>query len=156
MKFLNVTRRFKYLWLFPFRKHGNIAFRVHLFEEIYADTWTSKTNSHFKPGFWLDSTWLADLARLGTFSRLVSILDTTRLNFADSTRFLTRLDWIFPTRLDCWLKIALAIISTPVTEVSVERLFNHLKFIQNKHRFRLSGPLLEDILFLRMNNVFRN
>ena len=53
-------------------------------------------------------------------------------------------------------KIALVIISTPVTEVSVERLFSHLKFILNKHRSRLSGPFLEDILFLRMNNVFNN
>ena len=46
-------------------------------------------------GFWLDSTWFADLTWLGTFSRLDSILDSIRLNFPNSTRSLTR--------FDCWL-----------------------------------------------------
>lgn len=50
--------------------------------------------------------------------------------------------------------IALDITSTPVTEVSVERLFSHLKIVLSKHRSKLNGSLLEDILFLRLNKLF--
>lgn len=50
--------------------------------------------------------------------------------------------------------IALDIISVPVTEVSVERLFSHLNFILNPHRSNMNQGLLEDVLFLRMNNAF--
>lgn len=53
-------------------------------------------------------------------------------------------------------EIALDIISVPMTEVSVERLFSHLNFILNQHRSTLNGNLIEDILFLRMNNTFEN
>lgn len=49
--------------------------------------------------------------------------------------------------------IALVILAVPVTEVSVERLFSHLNFVIGKHRSSLSGTLLEDILFLRFNNI---
>lgn len=51
-------------------------------------------------------------------------------------------------------EIALDIISAPVTEVSVERLFSRLNFILNPHRAALNAGLLEDILFLRMNRTF--
>lgn len=50
--------------------------------------------------------------------------------------------------------IALDIISAPLTEVSVERLFSHLNFILTKHRSTLKGTLLDDILFLRLNQIF--
>ena len=50
--------------------------------------------------------------------------------------------------------VALDIICAPVTEVTVERLFSHLNTILNKNRSRLNGPLLEDILFLRLNERF--
>jgi hypothetical protein len=50
--------------------------------------------------------------------------------------------------------IALDIISVPVTEVTVERLFSHLKTIVSKHRSTLKDNLTEDILFLRMNEKF--
>lgn len=49
-------------------------------------------------------------------------------------------------------EIALDIISAPVTGVSDERLFSHLNFIMNTHRSTEQAELLEDILFLRMNN----
>lgn len=52
--------------------------------------------------------------------------------------------------------VALDIISAPVTEVTVERLFSHLKIILSKHRSRLVGDLLEDILFLRLNKQFES
>lgn len=51
---------------------------------------------------------------------------------------------------------AIDIISAPVTEVSVERLFSNLNFILNKHRSVMSASLVEDILFLRMNRKFSN
>lgn len=47
--------------------------------------------------------------------------------------------------------IALDIVSAPVTEVTVERLFSHLKIILTKHRSMLKEDLLEDVLFLRLN-----
>jgi hAT family C-terminal dimerisation region len=52
--------------------------------------------------------------------------------------------------------VALDTISIPVSEVSVERLFSHLKIILSKHRSKLTGPLLEDILFLRLNSLFKS
>lgn len=48
-------------------------------------------------------------------------------------------------------KIAIDIISVPVTEVTAERLFSHLNFIFNKHRASLKGDIVEDILFCRWN-----
>jgi K+/H+ antiporter YhaU regulatory subunit KhtT len=66
-----------------------------------------------------------------------------------------------PNQIDWWTfqnssfpilsKIALTVITAPLTEVSVERLFSHLKIILNKYRSRLNGSLIEDILFLRLN-----
>jgi hypothetical protein len=50
--------------------------------------------------------------------------------------------------------IAFDIISVPVTEVTVERLFSHLKIVVNRHRSLLKGDLINDILFLRMNEKF--
>lgn len=51
-------------------------------------------------------------------------------------------------------KIAADILSVPVTEVSVERMFSHLSFILNRYRSTLKADLLEDILFLRLNKKF--
>lgn len=55
----------------------------------------------------------------------------------------------------CIASVAFEIISVPVTEVSVERVFSHLNYIMNKHRTRLDEGLLEDILFLRLNKKFK-
>lgn len=49
---------------------------------------------------------------------------------------------------------AIDIISAPVTEVTVERLFSHLKFVLNKHRTQIKDDLINDILFLQMNEKF--
>ena len=53
-------------------------------------TFSKQTNVYpdvsLKAGFWLDS-----------------ILGSNRHFFLDSNRLLARRDWIFPTRLDCWL-----------------------------------------------------
>lgn len=51
-------------------------------------------------------------------------------------------------------KVALDVISVPVTEVTVERLFSHLKTILNRHRSRMNGTLLNDIMLLRLNKKF--
>ena len=71
-------------------------------------------------------------------------------------------------RMDCvewWMKnqenfpllsvIALDIICAPVTEVTVERLFSHLKLILTKFRSSMKPDLLDDILFLRMNDILQ-
>lgn len=50
--------------------------------------------------------------------------------------------------------IAPVLITVPVTEVSVERLFSHLNFILSKRRSHLRGELLDAILKLRTNPVF--
>lgn len=49
-------------------------------------------------------------------------------------------------------EIALTVLSIPVTEVDVERLFSHLTFIHSKLRNCLSDKLISDILFLRMSS----
>jgi hypothetical protein len=51
-------------------------------------------------------------------------------------------------------QIALDIISAPVTEVTVERLFSHLKIVMTRHRSMLKGDLIDDLLFLRVNRIF--
>lgn len=51
-------------------------------------------------------------------------------------------------------EIATDILSIPVTEVSVERMFSHLTFILNRYRSSLKADLLEDIMFLRLNKKF--
>ena len=48
-------------------------------------------------------------------------------------------------------KIAAVYHQIPVTEVSVERLFSHVKFLLNPLRSTLSASLLDDILLLRLN-----
>ena len=50
-------------------------------------------------------------------------------------------------------KIANIVLLAPIAETDVERLFSHLNFILNKYRSTLSGPLLEDIMILRLNKV---
>lgn len=49
-------------------------------------------------------------------------------------------------------KIAVDLISVPVTEVTAERLFSHLNFIFGKHRASLKTDVVEDILFCRWND----
>lgn len=52
--------------------------------------------------------------------------------------------------------IALDIISVPVTEVTVERLFSHLDFVVDEHCSTMAGSIVEDIMFLRLNKKFLN
>lgn len=50
--------------------------------------------------------------------------------------------------------IALAILCAPITEVSVERLFSHLNLILTKNRSQMKDSLIDDIVFLRLNEKF--
>jgi hypothetical protein len=50
--------------------------------------------------------------------------------------------------------LAMDIMAVPPTEVSVERLFSHLKIVLTDRRNRLSSNLVESILFLRLNKKF--
>lgn len=49
-------------------------------------------------------------------------------------------------------KIALMILTIPVTEVDVERLFSHLSFIHSKLRNCLTSEMISNILFLRLSS----
>lgn len=51
-------------------------------------------------------------------------------------------------------RIALIILSVPVTEVSVERMFSHLKIVLSDRRTNMSSDLVEAIVFLRLNKKF--
>ena len=62
--------------------------------------------------------------------------------------------WKAQTQFPMLKSAVFDIISAPMTEVSVERLFSHLNFILNKHRSSLQGEILDDILFTRMNKKF--
>jgi len=46
-------------------------------------------------------------------------------------------------------EVYMLISSVPGTQVSVERLFSHLKFIVADQRSRLGGSILDSILFVR-------
>jgi len=48
--------------------------------------------------------------------------------------------------------VTVNIIAVPTTQVSVERAFSALKFILSPNRANLSEKMLEDILYLRLNN----
>ncbi|XP_065321217.1 uncharacterized protein LOC135928689 [Gordionus sp. m RMFG-2023] len=47
------------------------------------------------------------------------------------------------------------LFAVPATQVSVERSFSHLKFILSPHRSRMSEQLLEDIMLIRLNKIFK-
>lgn len=51
--------------------------------------------------------------------------------------------------------LATTILAVPMTQVSVERTFSHLKFILNTLRSNLSPSLVNDILVVRCNRLFR-
>jgi hypothetical protein len=53
-------------------------------------------------------------------------------------------------------KIAIVVFSIPLTEVSVERLFSFLNFVLDPQRNRLGGDILNDILFLGMNEKLKD
>ena len=53
-------------------------------------------------------------------------------------------------------RIALEIMAVPATEVSVERLFSHLKIVFTDKRSRIDPALLEAILLLRLNKKFNS
>lgn len=52
-------------------------------------------------------------------------------------------------------QLAITVLSVPVTQVSVERIFSHLKFILNYLRSRLRSNVVNDILFVRCNKIFQ-
>ena len=51
-------------------------------------------------------------------------------------------------------EVAMAALSFPVTQVSVESLFSELKFILNDQRASLSDQSVPEIMFVRMNKQF--
>lgn len=81
------------------------------------------------------------------------------LAFSLSPRFATETEimefWKNQEDFPILKDIALDIISAPVTEVTAERLFSHLKFILNEFRAKMKGLLVDDILVMRMNKKFR-
>lgn len=46
------------------------------------------------------------------------------------------------------------VLATPMTQVSVERLFSSLKFLLNNYRRSMKDNIIDDLLFLRNNNIF--
>lgn len=52
-------------------------------------------------------------------------------------------------------EVAMISNAVPMTQVSVERLFSSMKFIYSCLRSNLAPPLLEDILIVRSNGLFR-
>lgn len=70
----------------------------------------------------------------------------------DSIKYWKENVWKFPILAPT----ALDLISCPMTEVSVERLFSHLAYILSPLRSCLSADILQDIIFLRVNNRFAN
>lgn len=87
-----------------------------------------------------------------------SILETELLAFESLPRLPVNSNilefWKIQKSFPVLKNIAFDIISVPVTEVSVERMFSHLNFILNAYRSSLKADLLEDILLLRMNEKF--
>ncbi|XP_075978168.1 uncharacterized protein LOC142986533 [Anticarsia gemmatalis] len=51
-------------------------------------------------------------------------------------------------------KLSTIVLATPMTQVSVERLFSSLRFIMSNYRFSMKDQIIDDILFLRSNNIF--
>ncbi|XP_065313003.1 uncharacterized protein LOC135923302 isoform X2 [Gordionus sp. m RMFG-2023] len=51
--------------------------------------------------------------------------------------------------------LSIILFAVPATQVSVERSFSHLKFILSPHRSRMSEQLLEDIMLIRLNKIFK-
>ena len=49
-------------------------------------------------------------------------------------------------------KVCLVVLSLPVTQVSVERLFSGLKYILSDLRMRMSPEIVDSIMVLRSNN----
>ena len=88
-------------------------------------------------------------------------------NFNDEIHSYEKMKWnpkMTQTCVDFWKSkvgelpllssLALDVMAVPPTEVSVERLFSHLKIILTERRNRLSSKLVEAILFLRLNKKF--
>lgn len=48
--------------------------------------------------------------------------------------------------------MAQIVLSLPVTQVSVERLFSGLKFILSDLRYSMKSPILNDLMIVRTNN----
>lgn len=54
-------------------------------------------------------------------------------------------------------KLATLFFQIPMTEVNVERLFSHVKFILDPLRVNLGAELLNEIMLIRMNiHLFEN
>jgi hypothetical protein len=50
-------------------------------------------------------------------------------------------------------EVANILLSTPATQVSVERLFSIVKYVFSSLRTKMTGEILEDVIFLKANNV---
>ncbi|XP_065314825.1 zinc finger BED domain-containing protein 4-like [Gordionus sp. m RMFG-2023] len=53
-------------------------------------------------------------------------------------------------------KLAMVVLAVPATQVSVERAFSSLKFILSAQRTKLNPEILENILVIRSNSLFKN
>lgn len=51
-------------------------------------------------------------------------------------------------------KLSTIVLAAPMTQVSVERLFSSLKFVVSNYRLSLKDDVIEDLLFIRCNNLF--
>ena len=51
-------------------------------------------------------------------------------------------------------EVSQVVLGVPVTQVSVERSFSHLKFILSDQRASMGEELLEDVLIVRLNRLF--
>lgn len=51
-------------------------------------------------------------------------------------------------------KLSTIVLASPMTQVSVERLFSSLKFVVSNYRLSLKDDVIEDLLFIRCNNLF--
>ncbi|XP_065323660.1 uncharacterized protein LOC135930799 [Gordionus sp. m RMFG-2023] len=52
-------------------------------------------------------------------------------------------------------KLAITVLAVPATQVSVERAFSSLKFILSAQRTKLNPEILENILVIRSNSLFK-
>jgi hypothetical protein len=50
-------------------------------------------------------------------------------------------------------EVANILLSTPATQVSVERLFSIVKYVFSALCTKMTGDILEDVIFLKANNV---
>ncbi|CAH2087433.1 unnamed protein product [Euphydryas editha] len=71
---------------------------------------------------------------------------------ADVLKFWEQKKGKYPTLYE----VAKIVLATPVTQVSVERLFSSMKFIMSDLRLNLKDDIIEDILFIRSYHLHKD